>query len=166
MSKKCGHSVPCGCGDNALTTPPPCNTTGDCEGELCAEVFCESCITNCNEEYNVDFGAGNILTVPKGQRLDVTIQKLYALIGSPACLALTATGLTVTNITSTTAVVNWIPVIGVSYDIYINGINTITLPIDLTSYSMIGLLPNTSYTVNIKSGACSSIILNFKTKPA
>lgn len=75
MSKDCGHKVPCGCKDNGLHTPPPCNTSGDCAGERCSELFNQECITYSGEPMELDLGTA-LFTVNPGDRLDVIIQKL------------------------------------------------------------------------------------------
>jgi hypothetical protein len=47
MSKKCGHTIPCGCKDVPLTTGAPCGDGVNCTGNPCAENFCADCILWC-----------------------------------------------------------------------------------------------------------------------
>lgn len=44
MAKECGHTVPCGCKDTGLLTPPPCGDGVDCEGTPCSETFDAECV--------------------------------------------------------------------------------------------------------------------------
>jgi hypothetical protein len=76
MAKDCGHKVPCGCGDQSLTTPPPCNTAEECAGERCSELFSQECIAYTGEPMQYPFGEGSIFTVNPGDRLDTILQKI------------------------------------------------------------------------------------------
>jgi len=110
MSKQCGHTVPCGCGDKALTTAPSCNEEGSCaSSEECAEKFSNCCIVHTGEDYEADFSGGSnkFFRVRKGERLDLIIQKLMTswLEGDGAFKA--AVGIKITNINPTGFTVTW-----------------------------------------------------------
>jgi len=75
MAKDCGHNVPCGCGDKALTTPPPCNASDACEGESCAELFSDACIVHTGNTFRVPGPNGEVI-VYNGERLSAILEKL------------------------------------------------------------------------------------------
>jgi len=97
MSKKnCSHTVPCGCDDGSLKTPPPCNTgTPECPSpDLCPETFCAGCVVYCGDSI-VDLG------INQGDRMDVIMQRLALFLTNPGCITPVLTG-AVTNIEITT----------------------------------------------------------------
>jgi len=96
-TKNCGHSVPCGCEDEHLTTPPPCETgTEECPSpDPCPETFCAGCVVYCGDSI-VDLG------INQGDRMDVIMQRLALFLTNPSCITPVLTG-ALTNITITTA---------------------------------------------------------------
>jgi len=169
MSKNCGHTVPCGCADKALVTPPPCDTSGECVGEPCSEIFCEECIAHCQETYQITIG-GEIFTVTQGERLDDILQRLLIFMANPACAPTAAVGLGVLSKTSTTIKIAWTGSTTETYKIaYSDGVNpagSITVAVGLLSQEITGLIPDTTYTIGILtvSSGCNSVEMLVKTK--
>lgn len=125
-SKDCGHKVPCGCGDQSLTTPPPCNSSGDCAGEPCSELFNQQCIVYTGPNFNTIVG-GEDFFVNTGDRLDAIIQKMMiGLTAVPADVATAAYGLRFTNITSTGFTLTWEGDSLTAYRVQTNLLNPVT----------------------------------------
>jgi hypothetical protein len=82
------NKLSCGCGDHSLSTP--CNYTGrDCtEGthEKCEEVYCEYCVSNCDNKLEIEISATSSFVIEKGERLSATLQKLVQYIVNPTCV--------------------------------------------------------------------------------
>jgi hypothetical protein len=120
---KCNPSKPCGCSDPALTNP--CTYT-DCSvgSERCAEVSCAECVSYCGTTFQIG-GAGTLIKIEEGERLDLIIQKL-ALMVSQGVGACTADDLHhapynvyAANVTNNSAVILW------------NGESTLTTQIEV-----------------------------------
>ena len=123
-TKKCGHAVPCGCGDKALTAPPPCNESGPCAGEPCAEVFCADCIANCNDQITVDTGPGSgIMIVAKGARWNTVLEQLM-IISAGTPLANAPLNLKVKSKTSTSVTLTFTANSAISYDADVTDLDT------------------------------------------
>jgi len=77
---KCNHKVPCGCGDNALTTQAACGTgLPNCPTpDPCPETFCAGCVVYCGEDI-VDLGIRN------GDRMDTILQLMALNTINPGC---------------------------------------------------------------------------------
>ncbi len=115
MAKQCGHNVPCGCKDKALTTSPNCNTAEECQGERCAEIFSQECITYAGETITFDYTGTDFIVKP-GMRLDQIVQKLMiTLSGNPQQQA-DAPIYRVIAKTSTTLTIEWEGVNGFRFD--------------------------------------------------
>jgi hypothetical protein len=169
-NKDCGHKVPCGCGDGALKSAPPCSEA-NCAGENCAEVFCQECIANCQPEIEYVIGESTFV-IPAGARLDSILQKLLVFMNDPLCAEVTALGLKTTSIGTDSITIAWdessIP--GISYTInWETGGNTVQENVqDITSYTINNLAPDTEYSIYIETNnaPCVSVTLKIKTKPA
>ena len=115
MAKQCGHNVPCGCKDKALTTSPNCNTAEECQGERCAEIFSQECITYAGETIAFDYNGTDFIVKP-GMRLDHIVQKIMlTLSGNPQQQA-EAPIYRVIAKTSTTLTIEWKGVNGFRFD--------------------------------------------------
>lgn len=103
MTKNCNHSVPCGCGDTGLTTPPPCTTgTPACPTpDPCPETFCAGCVVYCGDGI-IDLG------INQGDRMDVIMQRLALFLTNPGCIAPVFTG-AITTVTVSTAGAGYTP---------------------------------------------------------
>jgi hypothetical protein len=171
MAKNCGHSGKCGCKDSALTTPPPCNETGDCAGENCTETFCDECIAHCEEDLVVEIGTEDI-DVPKGTRINEIWQRLAIGITSGECAAKAAVGIKASSITGNSVVINWVPGTASSYQVaYVSQDSASqgtspALSNSVTSYTLTGLASGETYLVNmVPAGfeSCPVIKIKFKT---
>ena len=167
MSKICGHTVPCGCGDQPLMTPPPCDETGPCAGEPCAELFCEECLIHCQPDITVEIEEGATLTITQGMRFDAVIQTFMIAMRDPSCLGISVVGLQQLAKTSTTITIKWIPVTGETYEIFWQeGLNIYSAVVtDVSQYQIINLIPDTTYTIKIVTDgtACESVTMTIKT---
>jgi hypothetical protein len=171
MAKNCGHTVPCGCKDTALTTAPPCETTGPCAGEKCAEVFCDECIGHCKDDLIVTI-ENTDLDIPNGTRLNVIWQRLAIAITDPECAKLAAVGLCITDVTSTSVTIAWVPGTSSQYQI---AYDSPTCPSSgtspelgnsVTTYTLTGLLPGEEYIfeiIPIGNEPCPTIKIKTKT---
>lgn len=102
-SKKCGHSVPCGCNDTPFTTQPPCESgTPNCPVEKCPETFCGECVIHCNDTI-IDSGIEN------GDSMLTVLQRLTIAALDPTCINLSPVGLKSEQITSSTIEISWLP---------------------------------------------------------
>jgi len=154
MAKNCGHTVPCGCKDTALTTPPPCETTGPCAGETCAEVFCDECIAHCKDDLIVQI-ADQELQVPKGTKLNEIWQRLAIAITDPECARMAAVGLCITGTDTTSITISWLPGEASLYQIAYDSPTcpssgtSPNLSNTITTYTLTGLLPGEEYILEI-----------------
>jgi hypothetical protein len=162
MAKNCGHNVPCGCGDKALTTPPPCNVSGPCEGEACAELFDEQCIVHTGPTYQITNSDGFVFTVEKGDRLDTILQGILVQLISTASVPEAATGVRITDITSTGFTIKWKGLDTTTYTIdaeqqspIVN--NPITVGLGVYTYTYINLISGETYNITITDGATQSV---------
>lgn len=167
----CKHTTPCGCGDQPLPSLAPCNQTGPCAGEPCAELFCEECIVHCQPDMSVAIPGGPIvITITQGMRWDEIIQTLMTALATPACLGESVVGLKVLGKTSDTITIKWVGTAGVNYTIqWQEGINIHTVVVhDVYQYQIINLIPDTTYTIKIitENGPCESVVLTVKTLAA
>jgi Fibronectin type III domain len=162
----CNNSKPCGCKDQALNTPPPCNTSGPCAGETCSELFCAECIVQCQPDISVT-GENLNVVIPQGMRLDEIIQTLLVNMVAPECVGVSAVGLKLTSKSSTTITIRWVAIAGVNYTVtWQEGINVTTAVVhDVTSYTLTNLIPDTEYTVKLvtEAGPCESVTMTIKT---
>ena len=176
---KCDPQKACGCTDSSLTTP--C-TYSDCSvgSERCADVQCAECVSYCGTTFQIIDGSGNVLKVETGQRLDSIIQRLalIAVNGFTACSSditnHSVYNLFVTDITSTSALIQWNGVstasTGLQVQSFSGGVwNNVgsALPITQLSLSYGGLTPSTSYRIRIRSLSsstpCDSVEVLFDT---
>ena len=163
----CKHKVQCGCGDKSLTTSPPCDESGACAGESCAEVFKAECIY-VPTEMSIDI-AGSAFIVPKGMRVDAMLQKLLIFTKDPACADLAPLGLKMTTIGITTASISWLGYVTKNYEVeWSSGVPVTQAVLGATSLDIINLVADTEYTVKVTNtdDTCESVTLTFKTKPA
>lgn len=168
--KNCGHNTPCGCSDAALTTPPPCDTSGECtpNASACAETFCLGCATYCEEnmEGNV---AGQTFIFKKGQNLNGIVQALIAVINDPQCGSATAIDLRIIGSTSDSLTIAWTSLLPICSTVeWDNGGGPVTSPLlseTVNQYTITGLLSDTEYKIRILTdGApCASVTLITKT---
>lgn len=155
MAKDCGHKVPCGCGDSALTTPAACNTSGPCEGEQCSELFDQQCIVYTGPEIRKSFN-GTDFIIPKGMRLDHLIQKLLqAFSGDPEDLTDAAFGLRISNISSTGFTLTWKGNDTISYNVFANQVspvvnNSFSIPAGTYSYTFNNLVSGAEYKIFVE----------------
>lgn len=165
-TKNCGHKVPCGCGDSALTTPAACNTSGPCQGERCSELFSQECIVYTGEEI---FKAVNGFEVRilKGERLDIILQRLLnALDTSEGVMNLPE--YRVIEKTSTSITIEWEPHPTEQYtfnaeDIDNNIDHEIIWPLGATTtqtYKWTGLEPGALYHISVTTnpGGLSGVV--------
>src|SRR5574344_382614 len=132
-------STNCGCSDRAYTTPPPCNTAGECEGELCSELFCEECVTHCRTSSSY-LG----FSINKNDRLDYILQKLVVKVLNSTSGVNTIYGLKVLNEYATSIQIAFEPIVDIHYRIHLE--TTVSRP---TSVLAIDPLPNTKkYTID------------------
>lgn len=169
MSKNCEHNVPCGCGDQALTTSVNCNDTDSCAGESCAEVFCQECITNCQPDTEFQIGDG-LFQYSEGSRLDEIVQKLLIFLNDAACAETAAVGLRATSIGKDKISLAWAGSTANQYRVHWdNGVTSDDASATgLLAYEIINLVPETIYAVHISTdnSSCKSVTLKIKTKPA
>ena len=98
------NNNPCGCGDGSLSTPPPCNESGDCSsGTECSEMFCTSCIIHCGHSMGVPYapaGLDNDLIIRKSDSMVDVLESLLLAIKDPTCLGNAPTKFEVLDLTS------------------------------------------------------------------
>ena len=169
MSKDCGHTVPCGCKDKALVTPPPCDVSDDCAGESCAEVFCEECITHCQDDMEISIG-GATFGVDQGYRLNEVLELLLIFLNDDSCTSsTTAYGLKITQKNSTSMTIAWSGDTALTYQVqWDDGVTPLSqLVTGALSYQIINLAADTLYRVNIveQGSSCLSVTLKVTTKP-
>jgi hypothetical protein len=164
--KTCGHNTPCGCSDKALTTPPPCDTTGACtpNASACAETFCLNCATYCEEDMEGEVG-GETFIFRKGQNLNSIVQALIATMNDPQCGAYTAIDLRITSQTEDSITIAW------------DSLNPICVTIDwgtgtspllsetVKQFTIPGLVSDTEYRIKILTDGvpCASVTIITKT---
>lgn len=164
MSNCNKHTVPCGCGSTSLTTAAPCDSSGACAGENCAEVFSAECIY-VPTEMSLSIG-GNTFTVDRGMRVDAMLQKLMIFTETPACADTAAVGLRMTSIGSTTATIAWSGDVATNYEVeWSSGVPITEAVIGALSLNIINLVAETEYTIKVTNtdDACESVILTFTT---
>lgn len=78
MKEDCGNNKPCGCEDEHLTTPPPCESgTPECpDPDRCPETFAQECVVWTGE----DLECNGTLFATAGDRMDVVLQRLVSFI--------------------------------------------------------------------------------------
>jgi hypothetical protein len=165
MSKSCGHNSACGCQDKSLNTPAPCNESGACSGENCAEIFNAECIY-IPTEMSFSVG-GEIFSAGKGMRVDTFLQKLLVFTNDPACADLAPIGFRVNTIGITTASVSWAGDNSKNYQVeWSDGTPVTGDVIGATSLDIINLVADTEYTIKVTNtdDDCVSVTLTFKTK--
>lgn len=173
MSNDCKKNTkPCGCGDQPLQTPPPCNQSGDCAGENCAEKFCQECIVYCQPDTEIRHPETDevIFTVSQGESIASIFQRLMSYLADNDCAALAPYDLKLVQKTSSSIKVSWIDPANVPT--LINWTDGVTpgqdLTTGMTSYTIINLLPDTEYKIEIVaddggSNGCASVTLTIKT---
>lgn len=166
-NKNCNHKVPCGCADSALTTPPPCNDTGNCAGEVCAESIGQKCVVYDNNSlvYSI---TGNDFEIQQGERLDEVIQRLLIFLNDPACAASAPVGVYASKVTVDSITLQWTgsdPAYTYSID-YTDGVSNFNTTSTTTTVSLLTLVPNTEYSITITTvdTSCASVTIKVKTK--
>ena len=151
MAKDCGHSVPCGCGDKALTTPPPCNVSGPCAGEKCSELFDQQCIVYTGPELRKEINGADFVIL-KGQRVDALIQKTLQALSSTDSEDFTdaPSNIQISNITSTGFTVTWEGDDALDYTFnaqqVVGAVNNILTPaLGVYTVTFTGLVPGEQY---------------------
>lgn len=167
MKKNCGHASKCGCKDSSLETQVnPCVPESDCYSDECYEVICDSCVTNCNADIKYSVG-NNTFEVPKGQRIDVTIQKLLIFLSNPSCSVSAAVGLRAYKITTSSFSLTWEGSDDFVYAISITSEDGSEAQYLVTQglyhYSLTNLLPGKEYYVKVLAGQCESVSIKVKT---
>lgn len=165
--KNCGHKVPCGCNDNSITTPPPCDEGIDCKGTDCAETFCAECIQYCGE--TVSYGTGDSeITISQGESYDIVMQKLLLYTVDATCATTVVVGIELKDSTSSSLTFTWLDNDGALVLTLTDGTTTfVENKTGLLEYTFINLTPDTEYTFSIASGptfSCQSLKLKTKTK--
>lgn len=169
MKKNCGHRSKCGCEDVPMTTNNnPC-TTNDCIGDKCVETYCQQCISYCQDD--MEFIVGNEeLSIKRGERLDVVLQKMMVFFSNPACAKSTAYGLKSHKIDCTSLTLTWEGDDSLSYSIVVENMDlggsvTTSVPQGLYQYDLTNLTPDTNYRLSIitDSTTCESVRINIKT---
>jgi hypothetical protein len=168
-TKNCNHKVPCGCADSALTTPPPCNDTGDCAGEICADSIGQKCVVYDNNSLLYAI-AGNNFEIKQGERLDEIIQRLLIFLNDPTCAESAPVGVYGTVVTKDSITLQWTgsdPAHTYSIE-YTDGVSTLTTTSTTTSVSLTGLVPDTEYSITVTTvdTSCASVTIKIKTKTA
>jgi len=165
MAKDCGHNVPCGCGDKALTTPPPCNVSGPCAGEKCAELFSDECIVHTGEDLMISIGGTDTVVFEKGERISSALQKmLVALGGSSQTLIEGAHNVQVTEITTSGFKVSFDGDVALGYTINAQlqpaTDNFEVLAVGIQTFTYTGLAAGT-YKISVTStiGALTTVII-------
>lgn len=168
MKKNCGHNSNCGCKDTPLTTNDnPC-TENTCIGDSCADVYCQQCISYCQDDMEFTVGS-TLVSVDKGTRLDVVLQKLIVLIANPNCENSTALGLKAHNVTSNSMTLTWEGSDALTYKIsvidYNNNESQINITQGLYQYELLNLVSNKIYKIKIVTDVtlCESITIKVKT---
>lgn len=172
MSKKCGHTVPCGCNDTPYTTPPACGGGIECENtDKCPETFCDECVVHCTDTI-LDSG------IQKGERLDVSLQRLTILATNPTCKDLSPVGFKSIAIGTDYAEFSWLPVAtAVDYTVEYKlstapsyTINPAVTPSgnSVEKDTITGLMSGMEYHVRVIAndgvGVCSSVVISIQTK--
>lgn len=165
-TKNCGHSVPCGCGDKALTTPPS-STTGACAGEPCSEIFCQECVAQCQESYAMVIGGFNF-NVAKGERLDEIVQRLLVALADPDGMEFAAVGLRLVATTDEGFTITWSGLDTETYTLYhkkgVEADVTQAVVAGVYKATVTGLLADTEYVVWLKTaGNFESVKMTIKT---
>ena len=167
MNKNCGHKVPCGCKDSGLTTPPPCNESGPCAGEQCAELMCQECISHCQYPMEATINGGTF-SVERGMRLDQVLQKLFVFLDDSACADLVATGLRITDVGTDQITVSWSGDAAQAWVVNWDDGTPLTANVSAGSfkYTITNLAPDTEYSIWIDTQGqnCSSVVLKVRTK--
>lgn len=155
-SKDCGHKVPCGCGDKALTTPAACNTTEECAGEQCSELFDQECIVYTGPVMNA-FIQGEDFIIAPGDRLDIILQKMLVAMkaNDPDDIANAPYGLRFRNITSTGFNVTWVSPNGFDHIIYIALVSpvvndSVAIPAGINTHTFTNLVSGGEYEIYIE----------------
>lgn len=162
--KNCGHKVPCGCNDNSITTPPPCDEGINCQGTNCAETFCAECIQYCGDTVVAGTGASEI-TITQGESYNLVMQKLLLYTIDPTCATTVPYGIEVKEATSSSLTFTWLNNNGSLTLNLTDGVTPVVEAITgLTEYTFINLLPDTEYSFYITAGACQSLTLKTTTK--
>jgi hypothetical protein len=161
------NTKPCGCSDQPVNTPPPCNESGECEREPCSEIFCEDCIIHCQPDILIPELEGDKtpeLVISQGMRWSHILQLLLIREMNPMCVGFAAENLRIISKTSNSITLSWItnrP----SYT-YILWYNTIVIDVSgLNQITLTGLIPDTEYEVYIKNKTqgCLSPTIRLKT---
>lgn len=173
-SKNCGCNKPCGCGDDVLSSAPPCaQGFPECSGiPECPETYEARCAIYTGEDIvNID--------IPKGTNVNDIIQKLILTIVNPGCNypgspCQSAIGVFFNKITQTTATLSWQPISGavgyiVEYRLPTDINWTVNASVTGNQDTIVGLSPNTVYYVKVMTNcgeqSCSSLTFKIKTKP-
>jgi len=168
-NKNCNHKVPCGCGDSSLTTPPPCNSLGDCLGELCQESVGQKCVVYDNHSFTYDVN-GTEFNVNQGDRLDEIIQKILIYLNDPTCINTAPFGMYATLVLKDSITLVWEGSDIIGYNVtYTDGIAPITVSTLTKSITISALVPDTEYSITVvgqSTPLCPSVTIKIKTKIA
>lgn len=177
MSCNC-IATPCGCTETALTSPV---TTVCNNAEPCEEITAFECVKYTGNDIYT-------LGINTNDRLDTVIKKMALYLTNPTCYSPTATcqsikDFEILNIKTTEGTLFWsyppapaaITAVKLEYSTsptFASGVVQVALASTYTQWTIINLLPNTTYYVRIKSSTsssadcCISITLSFKTLTA
>ena len=175
MSKKCGHTVPCGCKDVPLTTGAPCGDGIDCTGNPCAENFCAECILWCGPGLpNLGITTGMPLS-DAFQLLEISAMGNIACIdGSDGCKSVL---LDTPIVTADTIELTWTaldPTLTQTFVLIYEDLATgvggkVTVTAGATTVKLEGLTAETTYSLQILAecdgiaGDCGSALITVKT---
>lgn len=81
MEKDCGKLKPCGCEDQPLMTPPPCNQgTPECpDPDPCPETFRAECVVWTGP----DLICNSTVIATAGDRLPLILERMVAIMCTP-----------------------------------------------------------------------------------
>ncbi len=174
----CKSKIPCGCGDQGLTTGPSCaQDLPACPmPDPCPETFSDECIVHTGDTI-VD------LDIKKGDRWDDILQKMVLLLTNSACilpgaLCQSPVGVQTIAITSSTIKVGWLPTPNAtSYQVEYKTPAALTwtpyTPVPQALYpqdTIGGLASGTEYYIRVRAicginpTTCPSVTISVKTK--
>ena len=168
--KKCGHNVKCGCKDTSLSTQKdPCIEEELCVSAECEEVICQHCVSNCLHDMQYLVGGYNI-EFKKGERADVSFQKILVALSAPPCIQSVAYGVKALNITKDSMYITWEGNDSYEYKVVTLDQDDIqkeySLQQGLYQIKLEGLLRNMTYKIKVVSinNGCESVTISVKTK--
>lgn len=173
VSKGCGCSGPCGCGDHVLKTPLCSTNNPGCDyPDQCSETFSSNCTLFMGDTIaNLD--------IKKGDPMTTVIQKLVMAVVNPGCAypdspCRGVTGLLSYEVKTTSLKLIWDAVTGATnYQVEYRQVDSPTWLLNpaVTGLKDVigGLNSNTSYYVRVKTNcgvnSCYSLVLTITTQP-